>query len=74
MQTNEDPDILDTYRQKRASVLYNIDKEMPLRQSHNNPDIIKLYEDFLGEPCSEKSEELLHTTYVADRPCYIDEE
>ena len=43
---------------------------MTLRQSHNNPDIKKLYEDFLGEPCSELSEELLHTSYVSDRPQY----
>ena len=41
---------------------------------HNNPDIIKLYKDFLGEPCSELAEELLHTTYVKDRPCYVKDE
>ena len=75
MQTNEDPDILDTYRQKRADLLYGIDRNLPLRQSHNNPDVQKLYDDFLGEPCSELAEELLHTTYVADRPCYdLDED
>ncbi len=74
MQTNEDPDILDTYRAKRAALLYKIDKELPIRQSHNNPDIIKLYKDFLGEPCGELSEELLHTSYVKDRPCYINDE
>ena len=69
---NEDKDILETYRQKRADILYGIDEKMTLRQSHNNPDIIKLYKDFLGEPCSELSEELLHTSYVADRKCYED--
>ena len=63
-------DILDTYREKRAKVLYDIDKGMTLRQSHNNPDIINLYKEFLGEPCSELSEELLHTSYGADRPQY----
>ena len=68
----EGPDILETYRQKRANILYQIDKDRPLRQSHNNPDIIKLYKDYLGEPCSELSEELLHTSYVDDRPCYDD--
>ena len=68
----EGPDILETYRQKRANILYQIDKDKPLRQSHNNPDIIKLYKDYLGEPCSELSEELLHTSYVDDRPCYDD--
>jgi len=67
---HEGPDVLDTYRQKRAAILYKIDEGLPLRQSHNNPDIQKLYKDFLGEPCSEESEELLHTTYVADRKAY----
>ena len=72
IQTNEGPDILDTYRQKRADILYTIDEKMTLRQSHNNPDIIQLYKDYLGEPCSELSEELLHTSYVADRPAFKD--
>ena len=75
LKPQEGADILDTYREKRAKVLYDIDKGMKLRQSHNNPDIKELYEKFLGEPCSELSEELLHTSYVADRPQYkIDEE
>ena len=51
-----------------------IDEKCAIRQSHNNPDIIKVYKDFLGEPCSELSEELLHTTYVADRPTYLPED
>ncbi len=63
----EAPDILDTYCQKRASILYSIDKGCKLRQSHNNPDIIKLYKDFLGEPCGGVSENLLHTHYRNDR-------
>ena len=67
---NEDVNILETYRQKRADVLYGIDKNMPLRQSHKNPDILALYDKYLGEPCSEKAEELLHTTYVSDRPVF----
>ena len=70
LKPQEGPDILDTYREKRAKVLYDIDKGMTLRQSHNNPDIKELYEKFLGEPCSELSEELLHTSYSADRPQY----
>ena len=64
---NEEDDILDTYRAKRASVLYSEDAKQVIRQSHNNPDIKKLYEDFLGEPGSEIAEELLHTSYVNDR-------
>ena len=60
---NEDDDILETYRSKRASVLYSEDERQTIRQSHNNPDIIKLYKDFLGKPLSELSEKLLHTHY-----------
>ena len=64
---NEDDDILETYRAKRASVLYSEDVKQQIRQSHNNPDIKKLYEEFLGEPGSELAEELCHTSYVANR-------
>ena len=70
LKPEEGLDILDTYRQKRADILYTIDEKCAIRQSHNNPDIIKVYKDFLGEPCSELSEELLHTTYVANREKY----
>jgi NADP-reducing hydrogenase subunit HndD len=69
---NEDSDILDTYRAKRADILYSIDEKCVVRQSHNNPDIIRLYKDYLGGYGSEKAEELLHTTYVADRPTFHD--
>ena len=51
-------------RAKRASVLYNIDANMPLRMSHENPAIKELYDTFLGAPNSHKAHELLHTTYV----------
>jgi NADP-reducing hydrogenase subunit HndD len=67
---NEDDNILDTYCQKRASVLYSEDERQVIRQSHNNKDIQKLYKDFLGEPLSEISEELLHTHYNAKREKY----
>lgn len=50
-------------KQKRIDSLYNRDNSAKLRVSHENPDIIKLYEEFLGEPLSKKSEELLHTSY-----------
>ncbi len=43
--------------------LYEIDRQLPLRKSHENPDIIALYENFLGAPLSEKSHDLLHTHY-----------
>lgn len=51
-------------RGKRAEVLYNIDKNNPIRKSHENPAIIELYDTYLGEPGSHKAHELLHTTYV----------
>ena len=69
---NEDDDILDTYRAKRASVLYSEDARQKVRQSHNNPDIQKLYKDFLGKPGSELAEELLHTSYDDDRERFPD--
>ena len=67
---NEDDNILETYRAKRASVLYKEDERQVIRQSHNNKDIQKLYKDFLGEPGSELAEELLHTSYCSDREKY----
>ena len=62
---NEDANILDTYKEKRASALYSEDERQTVRQSHNNEQIAKLYEEFLGEPNSHKAHELLHTTYAA---------
>ncbi|MCI6329282.1 MAG: NADH-dependent [FeFe] hydrogenase, group A6 [Erysipelotrichaceae bacterium] len=64
---NEDDNILETYKQKRASVLYSEDERQVVRQSHNNPDIIALYKNYLGHPLSERAEELLHTHYEAHR-------
>ena len=64
---NEDDDILETYKQKRASVLYSEDERQVVRQSHNNPDIIALYKNYLGHPLSERAEELLHTHYETHR-------
>lgn len=61
---NEDPDILDTYKAKRANALYLEDQSKALRVSHKNPQIIELYEKFLGEPNSHKAHELLHTHYT----------
>lgn len=61
---NEDPDILDTFKAKRASALYSEDERQKVRQSHNNEQIKKLYEDYLDKPNSHKAHMLLHTTYV----------
>lgn len=62
---NEDADILDTYKEKRAAALYREDESREIRVSHKNPQIIELYETYLGEPNSHKAHELLHTTYKA---------
>lgn len=62
---NEDNNILDTYKEKRAQALYSEDERQKVRQSHNNKQVQKLYSDFLGKPNSHKAHELLHTTYVS---------
>lgn len=62
---HEDVDILDTYRQKRAQVLYQEDEGLPIRQSHHNTQIQALYRDYLGEPNGHRAHELLHTSYQA---------
>ncbi len=65
---NEDDDIMDTYVEKRANALYSEDERQSLRQSHNNPQIKALYDEFLGEFNSHKAHELLHTSYEARVP------
>ncbi len=47
----------------RHAAIYREDAQKPLRKSHENPFIIKLYEEFLGKPMSEKAHHLLHTHY-----------
>ncbi len=48
---------------KRQEAIYRIDKDKPLRKSHENPSVQKLYEEYLGEPMSHKAHKLLHTAY-----------
>ena len=48
---------------KRFDAIYEEDRNKPIRKSHENPSIIKLYKEYLGEPCGHKSHELLHTHY-----------
>ncbi len=50
--------------EKRKEAIYRTDREMPVRKSHQNPSIQKLYRDFLGKPGSTKAHELLHTRYI----------
>lgn len=44
----------------RAPKLYYLDKRRPIRYSHENPEIKKIYQDYLEKPLSEKSHQLLH--------------
>ena len=58
--------VTDEIRQARTKALYTDDEKSTIRQSHNNPEIKKIYDDFLGKPLGEKSHELLHTKYEAE--------
>ncbi len=49
---------------ERAKAIYDQDKGMKLRKSHENPAIKELYAEYFGEPNSHKAHEILHTTYV----------
>jgi NADH-quinone oxidoreductase subunit G/[NiFe] hydrogenase diaphorase moiety small subunit/NADP-reducing hydrogenase subunit HndD len=51
-------------RQKRAEAIYAEDAGLPIRKSHDNPEVQKLYDDFLKEPLGKLSHHLLHTTYT----------
>ncbi len=50
---------------RRAEALYRIDKDMPIRKSHENPLVKEAYEAYLGKPGSERAHRLLHTSYSA---------
>ncbi|MGN0031987.1 MAG: NADH-dependent [FeFe] hydrogenase, group A6 [Candidatus Gastranaerophilaceae bacterium] len=50
-------------KQERADGLYKEDTELPVRKSHMNPSIQKLYQEYLEYPNSHKAHELLHTAY-----------
>ncbi len=52
-------------RRLRAEALYQEDRNLELRKSHQNPSITRIYEEFLGAPLGEKSHHLLHTGYTA---------
>ena len=47
----------------RMKALYQIDRDAPLRVSHRNKWVQRLYDEFLGKPLGEKSHQLLHTHY-----------
>jgi len=50
--------------EERAKAIYDEDKSLPLRKSHKNPHITKIYEEFLEKPNGHLSHELLHTKYI----------
>lgn len=49
---------------RRAKTLYEEDRNLPLRKSHDNPAIKALYDEFLGKPGGHKAHEILHTHYI----------
>ena len=51
-------------RLQRMKAIYDEDRHLPIRKSHENPEIIQIYKEFLEEPLSHKSHKLLHTSYV----------
>ncbi len=51
-------------REARIAAIYREDEGKILRKSHENPDIARLYEEFLGKPLGERSHKLLHTKYT----------
>lgn len=54
----------------RANALYEEDRSLPLRKAHKNPEVVKLYEDYLKEPNGHLSHKLLHTHYQK-REAYV---
>jgi NADP-reducing hydrogenase subunit HndD len=52
----------------RWKAIYEADKNMPIRKSHENPSIQEIYKEFLGQPGSEKAHHLLHTHYFDKKP------
>ncbi|MDR1256986.1 MAG: [FeFe] hydrogenase, group A [Spirochaetaceae bacterium] len=57
-----DADVPEAYGNRREATFVH-DRNLPLRKSHENPAVKKVYDDYLKEPCGEKSHHLLHTTY-----------
>jgi iron-only hydrogenase group A len=54
----------ESIRKKRMDAIYEEDASLPIRKSHENPEIVAIYEEFLGKPNSHKAHELLHTHYT----------
>jgi hypothetical protein len=67
----------DKYIAQRVQGLYDLDEKMALRRSHENPEVLQLYQDFLSpgsvSPVSEKAHHLLHTRYGKETAVMMDE-
>ncbi|MBQ8211902.1 MAG: iron hydrogenase small subunit, partial [Treponema sp.] len=50
---------------ERANILHSLDSKMQLRYSHENEDVKKIYEEFLGAPLGRKAEEVLHVDHLS---------
>ncbi len=61
-------------RLKRIAAIYSEDESKRMRKSHENPDIQKLYREFLEQPLGERSHHLLHTHYAGKQPAVPDQE
>jgi hypothetical protein len=65
------------YIEQRIAGLYTLDEKMAIRKSHENPEILQIYQEFLSpgevKPLSEKAHHLLHTKYGRDIPGLIAE-
>ncbi|MBI9099922.1 MAG: iron hydrogenase small subunit [Spirochaetaceae bacterium] len=59
----------DVVRAQRVAGIYDDDERSVIRRSHENPEIVQIYKDYLEKPMSHKSHELLHTKYQ-ERPLY----
>jgi iron-only hydrogenase group A len=58
----------DETRRGRIEAMYAEDRALPIRQSHKNPAVRVIYDEFLGEPNGEKAHHLLHSSYAARNP------
>ena len=50
----------------RSNVLYGLDKNNNIRFSHENPEVVACYKNYLGEPLSEKAHHLLHRDHIKE--------
>ncbi len=55
----------DEVRRARIAAIYKEDEGKPIRKSHNNPEVMAVYKEYLTTPLGEKSHHLLHTRYTA---------